>query len=402
MNDKNKKLNYCFKQNNNSRLIRTKYCKFTALSMLSVVFHLVGAATTNVYAYKAGNVNIDITGSVSETYDDNISSVKDNKKDDLITNAAVGIASAYENKITSFRLTGAIAQHLFAQYHNFDNTSVDFSASLTHDISKYDRIIATDTFMSAEETTSLIDAFGRTSGRYRYIHNSFSSGYSHQFSSQLAIDLKYANEAYNPSRSDLSDSYLNEFGIGANYSVVSDTALLLEYEYSHRNFNPGRGAFINALSTGLKHYFTTQLYLEAKTGIQFIESYNRKNYAKPLFIASVVNDISKNTRWSFTFEKQYSTNPYTEDIFNSWEVFPEITQQLTEKLGLFFSGFYGKGKYPALGIKDTLQGVSLGVGYDIKENIKGTLFYKYSQVDSNDSSREYARNSWNAGITAKF
>jgi len=373
------------------------------LVLMAMMFFLTRPIAKTTFAAKIGNINVDVAGTVSETYDNNITIVNDDTKKDFITNLAVNIAAGYEGKNTAFELSADVAQHFFAHYSNFDSISVDLNGNLTQTLSKYDRITLKDIFIRAQEAASLADQFGNTTtGRYNYILNRFFLGYGHDFTSQFTTNFQYSNEVYQPSRSDLSDSFVNHFGIEGDYTVSPATILVFGYDYYERNFDPGGSASVNMITASLKEYLTKQAYLLFKAGYEFIGSYNGKDYNKPLFVASLVDDISPNTRWYITYKKEYDTNYYTNDIFNYWEAMAGLTRQVNKRTGLTLSGFYGEGKYPNIGLRDTLEGATIGLSYDIKENVKATLSYTFSKVDSNDRSHEYVRDVYNLGVAFKF
>lgn len=382
--------------------MKTKACperKFLIkLSLLIFVF----SSLTNAYAYKVGEVDVKIIGGVTETYDDNITYLNTNPKQDFITTATLGLDAKYEGKTQSLDFLGHINQEMFARNNDFNNTSEDFTLNFQKELSRYDRISIKNLFLHAQDPRSFEDAFGRTSGRYSYYENQFSLGYSHDISKQISLTGSYANEADLFSRNDLSDSYLNRIGMSLEDALSSDAILLFSYELAYRNFDPGKNALTNTLAAGLRYYFTKQLYLEGNTGLDIIDSFDNRTYVKPLINLSLIDDVDENTRTNITFSHKYSTNAYEQNIFNYTQIFCSVTRRLLERLAVSLNGFYGKGKYIGTDIKDKLTGAGIGFAYDIGHNIKGTLNYNYERARSNVDTREYAKNSISLGLEVDF
>jgi hypothetical protein len=370
------------------------------LKVLLSIFLL--ALSWPALAYQVGNVEINTSAAVRETFDDNITYLNTDPKGDFITTATLGLSAKYEGKAQSLDFLGQVHQEIFARNDNFDNTSYDFNLNFQKELSHYDRISIKNLFLHAQEPRSSEDAFGRTSGRYSYYKNRFSLGYSHDFSEQISLTGSYANEADLFSLSGQSDSYLNRIGVSLEDALSSTAILLFSYDLSYRNFDPGKNALTNTLATGLRYYFTKQLYLEGNTGLDIIDSYDNRTYFKPLINLSLIDDVDKNTRANITFSHKYSTNAYEQNIFNYTQISGSVTRRLLERLAVSLNGFYGEGKYIGIDIKDKLTGAGIGFAYDIGHNIKATLNYNYERTHSNVDTREYAKNSISLGLEVDF
>jgi len=354
------------------------------------------------YSFDYKGIDLKLRASVSEIYDDNITFVHENEKEDFITNLSFGLGVKYEGKTRSLELTANIFQQFFADYDNFNNTSEDLTLNFQQEFSRYDRISLRDVFTHTYEPRSFEEAFGITRGRYSYYRNRFNLAYTKDISRQFSISARYASEIDEVSREDLSDSSLNRVGLDATYFPTSATILMFSYDFSRRDFDPGGNATIHTIAPGLRHYFTRQLYFDGKAGIDFINSYNDKNYAKPLIQASVINDIDENSRVSISFTRRYYTNAYTQDLFDYWQTSGTFTRRLFKRLGCSLSGFYGEGEYITTNIADKLRGVSVGFTYDLSKKLKGNLRYTYSDVDSTIDTREYTKNKIFLGLAMEF
>lgn len=367
-----------------------------------VFFVVILGLPIKASAYEISGVDIKPRGSISEAYDDNITFVKDNAEEDFITNIGLGLDGKYEDKSKTLEFTGNINRQIFAENHKFDNTSEDFSLDFKKELSRYDRLNLIDAFTHAYEPVSLAEAFGRTTGRYSYYTNRFSLEYAKDITEPLTVSIRYGNDLDIFLREDLSDSYLNRAGVKADYSLSSATIFSFLYDYSNREFDPGNNATKNALSAGIRQYITKQLYLDTRAGIDFINSYNNADYTKPMIFASLTDEIDENTTAFLSFTKEYSTNPYTEDIFNNWQVSTYLTRELLKNLGCSISAFYGKGKYTSLNIREELMGGEVSLTYNLKKNLRLDLTYSYSKTNSTDDTREYAKNKISSRLTVGF
>ena len=365
-----------------------------------IVFLL--ALSCPAFAYRMGEIEINPNAAVTETYDDNITYLNINPKQDFITTATLGLSVKYEGKTQSLDFLGHLNQEIFARNNNFNNISEDFNLNFQKEFSRYDRISIKNVFLHAEEPRSFEDAFGRTSGRYSYYDNRFSMGYSHDISKQITLTGSYANETYLLSRNDQSDSYLNRMRVSLEDALSSTAILLFSYDLAYRTFNPGEDALTNTLTTGLRYYLTKQLYLEGNTGLDIIDSYDKRTYFEPLVNLSLIDDVDRNTRINITFNHQYSTIAYQQNLFNYTQISGSFNRQLLKKLAVSLNGFYGEGEYIGADIKDKLTGVGIGFVYDIWHNIKGTLNYNYTRALSNVATREYAKNSISVGLEMDF
>ncbi len=363
---------------------------------------IVSCAGLNAFAFTVNDIDVTINSSVSEAYDDNVTYLKEDPKPDLITSLKLGMSAKYEGKTRQLQVSANVNHQFFAKNSSFDNTSEDVTAQLLNEFTDTDRAILKETFIHAEEPRSFEDQFARATGRYSYLLNKFSAAYHKEIFKELTLITSYANELYRPSREDLANSDLHKASAQLDYTLSADTIALLSYSFDYRTFDPGKSAKTHALIPGLRQYFTPQLYLDAKTGAHFIQSFNGERSTKPYFFASLTDEVNETTTSAISFTKAYSTNPYTEDIFNYWQIALNLVKQLTQRLRSSISAFYGKGKYVSFDIKDTFQGTGAGLSYDLNDSARVKLDYSYSQANSNFTSREYVKNTVSLALTLEF
>lgn len=354
------------------------------------------------YAYKMGVFDVRLSGAARESFDDNVTFAKDNKKRDYITSAKVGMEAEYEGKARSLRLSGNILQNTFLDHVNFNSLAQDFMADFINELSKRDRLLLSDAFSRSEEPRSFEDTFGSTSGRYRIQKNKFSFGYEREINSQYGFQARYTNAVDTYSRPDLADSYLNSLSFQLGYRQSSTFSFFGTYDFTYRYFDPGSRALTNALGALAHASLTPQLSLDANAGMAFLTSYDKNNYIKPWLGMSLTDEFDKNTRATISFIKRYDTNSYSQDLFGYRQTSCGLTRKVTRRLEAECSLFLGNGEYKSSGIRDRLSGVNLELRYDIKDSIRAEITYGYSSLNSNLSTREYAKNVVSLGLNVKF
>ena len=88
--------------------------------VISLLFLLVAS---NSYAFLYKELDLKVTGSVSERYDDNLTYTKEDKKEDYITRLGLGLTAQYEGKRRSLDLSGRINHRFNAKYEDIKNNS---------------------------------------------------------------------------------------------------------------------------------------------------------------------------------------------------------------------------------------------------------------------------------------
>lgn len=372
---------------------------FYIFSIFLVVFFM---PARKGFCFPAGDGELKFNARLSEYYDDNITYADVNAVSDAVTRLAVGLNARLEGKLEAFESALNVSHEFYARHSIYDNTSEDFTARYNRELSKFDRISLTETLRHADEPSSFQEAFTTTPGRYQYLRNNFGLSYTKDISSQFALSFNYANEGYWRTRADLSNSFLNRWGMEGRHSVSSATILLCSYNYLIRSFDPGTSAKTNDLSVGLIQYITKQLYMDINGGLDLISSYNNEDYVRGHFSFSLTNEVDENTSARLSFIKRYEANDSTEDLFNNWRIFGSLQRRLLERLSGALSGFYGSGTYETSDITDNYIGVNTAFTYDFMPDIKGDVSYLYAETSSDRADREYAKNRITVSVRVNF
>lgn len=358
------------------------------------------------YNYKGIDIKV-IGVSIGETYDDNVTFQKEDKINDFITNAGGGVRVAYETKTMTLELISKVNNQTFAKNSDFDNVTEDITFNFKNEFSENDRISLKNVFTHSDaplffQGDYFDEQFGRTGGRFDYFRNKFNTEYSRDITRQLTAIARYANDMDMFSGVDLQNSMQNKAGFELDYIFSSATIFYFSYDFSHRQFEDDNKAIFNTITPGVRQYFTKKIFFDGKIGVDFIDSFDDKNYTKPNIQSSLNYDIDELTRLRLLFTKKYDTNPYIEELFNNWRTSLIFSRQISERFKTSLSVFYGEGEYISSDFTQKLIGGSSIITYDINKNLKGNLTYTYSQYDSNFEAAGYIKNTLFLGLTAEF
>lgn len=360
------------------------------------------SCSAGALAFEWSQVMITPMGSVSETYNDNITYSHDKRTEDMITEISPGIKAAYETETLSWTVNGIVTRQIFAKNPDFNDTEETLDIGLRQECSEFDRFNVNNHFAHTFEIESIEKSLGRASGRYGYYSNLFEFEYERDFAQEMTMNLVYDNELNRFAGSGLADSTGNKFAAELFYQLNPATTVIASYQFMIRNFDPGDDLSDNLISVGIRRKIGERLTAEARTGVDFIEACNGEEYIKPRLTISLTQEIDKNNNAAVHFSKLYDSTPYSEDLFNSWQAAASWERELSERTTCTVSGFYGNGKYVASGAKDAILGGSLSSEYAFNKNVKINLEYEYSQVNSNENEREYKQNKAGAGVRLEF
>ena len=360
------------------------------------------ALPADSYAFRFGNIDIDLRGKLDNTYDDNITYLPNDEKADFYTTPSVGLGAKYEGKRLSFDISGDFNQDVFYTYHKFDNMSENAALNLLYELSSHDTLTLIDSFTHDYDARSFEAAFGRTSGRYSYYWNNLDLTMTHEITKQFSLAARFADYVSLYDRSGLSNSVYNKFGGLFQYYLSSITMFFGSYDYSVRTFSTGGSPSSNVFALGLRQYFTKKLYLEGQGGIELIKPFGGGDETRPYYMVSLIGDLDENTRASLSYLKEDYTTTYSKDLFSYWRFSGDFSRKLLERLWLSLSAFYGNGEYKVVTTKEKYTGASLGLTYDITKDIQGSINYTYSQTDSNVDANDYTKNVIRLRIKMEF
>ncbi|MBF0485335.1 MAG: outer membrane beta-barrel protein [Candidatus Omnitrophica bacterium] len=357
---------------------------------------------SRAFAYTWQGMELTPRVSVEQSYDDNITFVKDSPLKDYLTNLSLGFDLKGETKMQKFSLGADVTREMFTRHSSFDNTAEAIKASYWQELSKFDQITLKESFSHAVEPRSFAEEFVRTSGLYSTYNNAFNTDYRHEIDPKLAWTVRYGNEFTDFSNKDISRSMLNTIGTGADVSLDAVTLLKFNYDYSYRNFTPGSSAQTHEISSTVRRFLNKRLYLDLQAGGDFISAYDNGNYAEPMYRVALTQDIDETTQTGISFEKRYATDAYTQDLFNRSVVAVNLVKDLTSRITGLLTAFYGNGKYVIAHINEEFTGADAGLNIDLTKKVRLKLHYTYSRENSSESTRDYDKNLYSLAIVIKF
>lgn len=339
---------------------------------------------------------------LKEYYDSNITYASSDTLDDFITLIKLGVEGKYEGKNQSLLLNASIKQQIFADNSSFNNFAQELNGVYKADLTPYDRLKIKNTFVHDEDPQDFEDQFGRASGRYDYYKNGFDSSWTHDFTKQFSMELKYRNNYYDPQRSDLVRSIQHKPGVEVDYAFTSWTSGLVYYDYTNRHYD-GRGTVHkNSTGVGAKHFFTEQIYGDVKVGVDFIQPISGKDLTKPQFFVGLTDLIDERTTYGISYINDYGDMAYSQELFNRWQINMNWGKQLLERLNLLLSFFTGEGKYVNLGTSDRFTGAGFLLTYALTQDMDLTGGYSFSASHSNVDNQGFEKNLLSMQINVKF
>lgn len=346
--------------------------------------------------------DVNVNGSASTKYNDNITFTKDNRKSDVVSDLKIGLELNQEGKTHSLDFEANIIQQIFGHYGEFNNVSENLAFKLKKELTEHDNITLKDGFSHAEEPSSFEDAFGRTSGRYSTYRNNFGVIYNRDVTEQLSVHTDYTNDLTDFSLKSSSDTTAHKVGFGADYTLDSATIFRPNYSFLRRNFDNGPSSDIHEFFTGIRRFLTSKLYLDLEPGIGWISGYDDQNYTRPRYRAALSYDLDDKTVTGISYERSYSTNAYTQDLFDNWRVAANWIAQLSSRLQATFTSFVGEGRYVNSGNKQRILGSAVGLNYELTKNSQTSVAYSFSQQDDKNGTSSYTQNLLMLALTFKF
>lgn len=346
-------------------------------------------------------MDYEITGRVSESYDDNITYAESNEKDDLITSLSVGGKGMYQTNAHAVELGGSITQNIFVKNSEFNNNAQNLELSYRGNVINNVRIDFSNRFRHAEEPRSFEDELGRTAGRYSYYRNTARLGATVDISRQFQCELAYGHDWKELSKRTAGpDSKENSGRFSCIYFFDSSNIATLFYEVARRTYDPGDAITRQTVFLNGRHYFKEYFYMDAGAGYDFFDAVSTKT--EPQFSVSLTNQFSETTYLSAAYIKRYYVQTYNDDLFDEWRASLDLGHRIYERLNLSASAFTGRGEYQRLKDRDTFYGLSTQLSYDLTEKVSAYASYVFRSVSSNRSSREYDRNFVTIGISVKL
>lgn len=381
-----------------------KLIRRPGLSFLTCLLCAALLPSAPAYAFRVGDVELTPLFSVEERYDDNITSSESNELDDYITKLSIGLEATAPGKTQELSLKGGVSHEFFSKEDGYDNTSENISLNYKKQMDQYQSLGLQEAFTHAEEPLTFEDEFGQIGvGRRAYYLNRFGLDYTKDVSKQFSMTAGFQSEIYDRSGEGTLDSYLNGINARFDYAFSSATIVSSVVGFSQRNYDPGDDIYSTNVDAVLRKFITKQFYADFMAGISFIKvGGGGDNYTEPRYQITLTDEVSENTRYSWTIQKQQTTSAWVSDVFDQWRTSLDVNHRIYNRLGLHASLFYGEGEYTGVNVKDKFTGMNGRLDYEITPRVTAFLSHTYSNTSSDLSSREYARNITMLGVRGRF
>ncbi len=349
----------------------------------------------NAHAFPYKGVDINIQTSVTETYDDNLTFARKDKKEDFITALGLNMGVRYEGRRRSLSLNAGINERFHSRYDEIKSSSESVSLNFLNEFSAYDRIRLTDTFSHSRTPAGFEEEFGRVRGRRETFRNRAAVNYQRRLGEHFTVNSQYAYTVNRFPKGDLRDSSRNDMGFNVNYRRNIATTLFLSYRFSRNSFDISN----HTAAVGIKQYLKKKLHFNARVGMSYLPSFDvTRSYLQ----GSLTDEIDRKTKVKLLFARRERSVSYRKDVFSNWRVSANFIRQVSDKLNFKLLGFYGEGKFIETGVINTLTGADVAFSYAFLEDFTGQLRYAFSDYDSTREDYGYRRNTVSISLTKTF
>lgn len=375
---------YIINYSNTVNLIR-RY-SFLIILKSFIVMLLLFCMPANSFPFSSNALDLKISGTISETYDDNLTFEKDNKKEDFITTLGLGVGITHEGKRRSLSFNGNLNQRFNAKFSDIKSSSENLNIVFNQELSKYSRIRLTDIFSHSRFPSGFEEEFGRVAGRRESYNNNVNLYYVKEFSERINMNTSYTfSQSFFPDES-VNDSSSNSFGFNVGYRYGISSTISLSSSYSSNNF----GNSIYSAGVGIKQ----QVYITKKsffTGNVGLKGNSNDNIGLNINV-NYTTDIDERTFFSFKFNTSDQLTDEGGEIFDNWRLSANFTRDILEKLMGSIAINYAKGTFSSTDITDTLLGSNSYLSYSFTESLRGSINYSLSNLDSTEENRKYMKN----------
>ncbi|HBJ83504.1 MAG TPA: hypothetical protein DDZ88_06470 [Verrucomicrobiales bacterium] len=245
-------------------------------------------------------------------------------------------------------------------------------------------------------------------GQYLYGYNNFNVSYAWtpRFSTTTSYTLDgifYEDDLIATPENRYSHLFSQQF----SYAITQRTSVVAEYRYRITTFErtPSKNFTSHFALGGVDHAWSERASGSLRVGAEFYESDTVSNvapYAETTFNYAV--DQKTNVRWAAAlgyngaelaaFNSRYGLN-------TGLQVNHYLTKRLSVNGGAsyFYSQFDGGA---GTDVTEHSAQISVGLGYQMFENLMLNAGYSYSILQSTDVLREFDRNRVSLGATASF
>ncbi len=357
-----------------------------------------------------------VSVSVREGYDDNVYTTNTNRVGSFYTNASVDMNYHFGSARTQVDLE-AVAGGSYYYYRPFGqdyDINTGLTLSLEHHVTPR-LVLSVNSYLTYQTEPDLNTGFGsnRRVGNYFYTADKFTLSY--QWAPRFSTATSYTFGAINYDDAAVStyeDRYEHTFGNEFRFLVLPTTTLVAEYRFQIVDFDVApRDSTTHFILGGVDHTFNPRFNISVRAGAEFRDIDNFEERTSPYaeatlrYAAGTRTSIAWTNRYGLE-EPDFAGSPSRTTYRTGLTVSYAITQRLTATGALFYEHDDNDGVLEPTFIEPafTEDSVDIGIGlqYEINRTYAVLAGYSHSEVFSEVSLREYARNRYYIGLNVTF
>ncbi len=354
--------------------------------------------------------------SVREGYDDNVYTTSTNTVESFYTNGHVVMDYKFGDARTqvAFQAFGGLSYYYNRPFGRGYDITTGLSLSVSHQATP--RLgLGAALYLAYQSEPDFNTGFGvnRRSGEYFYSSDKFSTSYqwSPRFSTLTSYTLGVLNYEDN-SVGFFEDRVEHTFGNEFRFLVLPTTTAVGEYRYQITEFETApRDSMTHFVLGGLDHSFNPRFNISLRGGVQFREFDNFGDRTSPYaegtlnYALTEKSSVSWNNRYGLD-EPDVPGSPSRSSFRTGLRGNYAFTPRISSTLSIYYQhdendGFQTPFFFIPSFSEDTLD-LSLGVRYEINSVFAALAGYSHTEVLSDITLREYARNRYYLGLNATF
>jgi Putative beta-barrel porin 2 len=411
------------------------------MNKLVVSVGIIALGSSMGHAVETGALNAQQTkkawsmsASLRGFYDDNFRSSNANKQ----SSTGFEVSPSVDFGVAGYDFMARYYEKSVNGASDHSDFTHQFNLAATHAFSERVRMNAGEQFVVGQEP-DLLSQGGTIATPQRISGNNYRNtanvGVNVQATSLLGLGATYDNTIVDyedqgvASLSSKLDRMEHSVGLNAQWTLSQQTAALMgviigrtehsSTESIDSTFNilaERRDSRSLVLNGGLQHEFSSQLsgsFLVGGQRIEFPNDPNSDTKWSPWVQSSLTYQYQTQTKLGcgFSYNRSVSdvvaANTGTDFVRDSEtaSVYASLSHEIAQHLTGSGSIRYQSSKFnggSADGQKDNFLLLTLGLAYDFNPNLEGNIGYNFDDLSSDQAGREFSRNKFYVGVTAKY
>lgn len=355
-------------------------------------------------AAQASALETIIQGRIDEMYDDNTNASSTHPISDWTTNMMLGVIFRSEIRALDLSLTFNDYQRYSFQYEQTNVNYQDASLALDKSFSETVTFHLLNVFQHYPESRNYNTLFGRNEAASGYMSNTFSTSLSVYLTQVLFVEGVYNNGIMENDSGILADSQYHNPGGDIGFCFDSANIVKAGYLYTLMKYDDGNQSRGDRGYVEYDREYTRQLRSVLQAGYDYITT-NSGQTLTSRWVASLIDDVDINNQLNITFAKENSISTIFNDTFNSWRISGTLAREVSERVRVNLSLFYGDGTYRNSGVHDKLAGTAFALGFVATEFINFNVGYNFTWNSSTAPGQQqniYYRNQIYAGLSGSY